>query len=181
MGQLQKLFYYSIDTIKTINYHKTIKNRESIFFKLTNFKAWKATNLKFKSDSFYTSCNGYHMRISVAANGYDNGKGTHVSVSTGLIEGRYDSQLHWPFLGTVTYELLNQLRDDSHYTRIYTYTARHGLKAGKYKAHEKFLCHSFLSHNPATRTQYLLDDTLYFKVPVTVTDHKPWLDCTHHS
>jgi len=52
-----------------------------------------------------------------------------------------------PFLGTVTVELLNQL--------------------GDYK-HQK-------SHNPATNTQYLLDDTLYSRVSVKVYNNKPWL------
>ena len=39
-----------------------------------------------------------------------------MSVYNNLLEGRYDDQLHRPFLGIVTYELLNQLADDKHHS-----------------------------------------------------------------
>ncbi len=42
----------------------------------------------------------------------------------------------------------------------------------------KFFPHSSLYHYPATNTQYLLGDTLYFRVSVKVDNHKPWLVCT---
>ena len=42
------------------------------------------------------------MRIHVGANGYDEGKGTHVSIFTKVLEGYYDNKLKWPFLGTIT-------------------------------------------------------------------------------
>jgi len=122
------------------------------------------------------------MKIHVLANGHGTGKGTHVSVSTQLFEGRYDNQINWPFLGTVTYKFLNQLRDENLHRRVDTYTIREDMKVGKIMVvHTKFFPHSSLVHNPATNTQYLLDDTLYFRVSVNVDNHKPWVDCTHHS
>ena len=42
----------------------------------------------------------------------------------------------------------------------------------------KFILHSKLGHN-TYNTQYLKDDTLYFKVTVTQSDHRPWLDQYH--
>ena len=170
-----------VDSIKTINNNKTLNNNESMIFKATNFKETKAAKLMLFQIPFYTSSGGYHMRIGVAANGASDGEGTHVSVGTRLLQGRYDNQLHWPFLGTITYELLNQLTDASHHKMVDTLTLRDNKKVGSDKIITKFLPHSALGHNPATNTQYLLNDTLYFRVSVKVDDHKPWLVCTHQS
>ena len=108
-------------------------------------------------------------------NRYGDGKGTHVSVFTKLLAGRYANQLHWPCLGTVTYELLNQLEDNHHSMEI-TRDASHDLRVcGSYG-----YCASLFSlgHNPATNTQYVLDDALYFRVSVKVDNHKhSWSAC----
>ena len=77
----------------------------------------------FFSDPFYATPGGYKMCIRVDTNGAGAGEGTHVLVFTEILEGRYDDQLHWPFQGTVTYELLNQLTDDKHYSRIAIHNA----------------------------------------------------------
>ncbi len=49
-------------------------------FKLSGYKKKKDNNEVFTSPSFYTSPNGYHMKIEVYANGSSKGEGTHVSV-----------------------------------------------------------------------------------------------------
>ena len=169
----------SVDSIKTINNNKTLKNNE-MTFKTTSFIELKTAKLMFVCP-FYTSPGGYHMQIRVVGNGFSNAEGSHVSVYTELLEGRYDNQLHWPFLGTVTCELLNQLTDANHHKRVNTFTLRDNMKVGKFSGNTRFLPHSSLGHNPATNTWYLLNDTLYFRVSVKVDDHKPWLVCTHQS
>ena len=171
----------TIDSIRVTNNYKTLKNNEPIIFKFTNFKTLKGSQLQATSSSFYTNSCGYHLRISMDANGCGNGKGTHVSVFTKVLEGRYDNQLHWPFLGTVTSELLNQLGDDNHHKKDITYKAGDNMRVGSDRGEYQFLPHSSLDHDPATNTQYLLDDTLYFRVSVKVDHHKPWLICTHHT
>ena len=80
-----------------------------------------------------------------------------------------------PFLGTVEFKLLNQLADDNHYKDMITLDTTNNMRL------DKFLPHSKLSHDSARNTQYLMDDTLYFRVTVTVEDPKPWLVCTHPS
>ena len=158
--------------------HKTLSEGEALVFKLPGYASKKENNEKFKSIPFYTSPGGYKMCIIVVANGAGDGKGKHVSVYTALLEGSYDDQLHWPFLGTVTYEVLNQLTDDEHHSRVAKYDADDDMQVGSSSGFPNFLPHSSLSHDPATNTQYLLDDTLYFRVSVTVANHKPWLVCT---
>ncbi len=56
------------------------------------------------------------MKIGVCANGRGDGEGSHVSVYALVIEGKYDAELNWPFLGKVTVELLNQLEDKNHHS-----------------------------------------------------------------
>jgi hypothetical protein len=38
--------------------------------------------------------------------------------------------------------------------------------------------HSELNHDPVNNTQYLMDETLFFRVTVEAADYKPWLECT---
>ena len=48
------------------------------------------------------------MSVIVYANGYHSGEGTHASVYVHIVEGRNDSKLKWPFIGSAKIELLNQ-------------------------------------------------------------------------
>ena len=160
---------------------KTLSEGGAVVFQLPGYASKKGKNEKFYFKSFYTHPSGYKMSIKVYANGDGDGKGTHVSVYSTLLEGRYDNQLHWPFLGTVTYELLNQLRDYNHHRIVRTFITSDNMRVYCIERCCKFVRHSSLGHNPATNTQYLLDDTLYFRVSVKVDKHKPWLVCTHHS
>ncbi len=64
-----------------------------MIFKITDFQKRKDNNDRFYSPSFYTSPNGYHMRIRVDANGYGEGEGSHVSVYVFLLKGEHDDEL----------------------------------------------------------------------------------------
>ena len=171
----------TVDSIRTIDNYKTLKNNEPVIFKSTNFKAYKTSRLGVDSNTFYSHPGGYKMSIRLYPNGAGDYEGTHVSVFTELIEGCYDNQLHWPFLGTVTVELLNQLGDYNHHRVVLVHDASDNISVCSNKYDFTFLPHSSLGHNPVTNTQYLLDDTLYFRVSVTVGSCKPWLVCTQHS
>ena len=169
----------TLDTVSSHEeQHKTLSEREALVFKLPEYASKKENNERFYSPPFITSSGGYKMRISVDVNGYGDAAGTHITVSTELLEGRHDDRLHWPFMGTVTFELLNQLADDTHHSRVSVHNASHDRQVGNRRGFLKFLPHSSLSHDPDTNTQYLLDDTLYFRVSVKVANHKPWLVCT---
>ena len=175
----EKHMELALDTVSSREeQHKTLSEGEALVFKLPGYDSKKEKDEIFHTPPFYTSSAGYKMRIHIDANGCGAGAGTHVSVFTKLLEGCYDDQLHWPFLGTVTYELFNQLADDNHYSCVAPYVANHDMQVGTSKGFHKFLPHSSLSHDPVTNTQYLLDDTLYFRVSVKVANHKPWLVCT---
>ena len=102
---------------------KILSEGEAVVFKLSGYDRKKENDDKFYSKPFYTSPGGYKMWIGVDTNGRADGAGSHVSVSTEILEGHYDDQLHWPFLGTVTFELLNQLTDNKHHIFVAVYMA----------------------------------------------------------
>ncbi len=169
----------ALDTVSSREeQHKTLSEGEALVFKLPGYASKKEKNETFYSTPFYTHHGGYKLCINVDANGCGDGAGTHVSVFTEISKGRYDSQLPWPFKGTVTCQLLNQLADDRHHHLVHIFDDSDDMQVGSCSGHPQFLPHSSLCHDPATNTQYLLDDTLYFRVSVKVDNHKPWLVCT---
>ena len=170
----------NMDSTRTIKDNKTLKDGEPMVFKMTGYNARKATCSEFFSDSFYTSPGGYKMCIQVVPTGDTTGKGTHVSVRAKLLEGAYDASLSWPFMGSVTFTLLNQLEDENHQSVILKYKTKFNANVGSNWGKPQFISHSALSHDPVKNTQFLKNDTLYFRVTVVVGDHKPWLVCTHH-
>ena len=103
-----------------------------------------------------------------------------------ILKGKYNSKLNWPFDGTVTCALLNQLAGEKHFTENLISPSNASdsdlrnalLGDGKGVALYDFIRHEELFENRAADTQYLKDDTLYFKITVEETSHKSWLECT---
>ena len=159
---------------------ESVANTTSFTFKLTEFQERKDSDRRFTSPYFYTRPGGYYMAILVDANGFSR-KDMHVSVFAAVLKGKYDTELRWPFVGAVSLTLLNQLKDDNHETKILTFDLADNARPtglGKIWGFGLFTPHSKLAHNPVKNTQYLKDDTLYFRVSVNVADQKPWLECS---
>ncbi len=64
--------------------------------------------LSLCSVPFFTSRNGYQMRLRVYLNGDGIGKNTHMSLFFVVMKGDYDNILQWPFTHKVTFKLINQ-------------------------------------------------------------------------
>ena len=146
---------------------------DSTTFKLTEFSKKMANDEAFHSKSFYSIC-GYNISIAVYPNGHGDGKGTHVALFAHVVEGDYDNQLQWPFIGTVKVELLNQLEDKNHNYATLPFYEEDNTRVVGYNG---FISHSQLSNIPR-KIQYLRGDTLYFRASVEDCDYKPWLECT---
>ena len=157
---------------------RSLMKGESITFTVSNYQAKKANNEIFVHAPFYTHPNGYHMSIRVDVNGLATGKGTHVSVFAPIVKGKFDAFLKWPLVAKVTFTLLNQLEDKNHYTKTVPFNAVQNARVGKTLGNILYIPHSALAHDPVKNTEYLKDDTLYFRASVEVTDHKPWLECS---
>ena len=83
-------------------------------FTMTNFEEFRKDNDYWFSPHFYTHPSGYKMCLGVAANGYAQAKGTHVSVMIHFMRGEFDDQLKWPFRGRVMVNMMNQEEDTNH-------------------------------------------------------------------
>ena len=122
------------------------------------------------------------MDIRVDSNGYSSGNGTHVFVYAHFLKGNSDDKLSWPFVGEVTFTLLNQLEDKNHFSRTVNILAENNIRlvGGQFDnwGYPEFIPHSMLDYDPGENTQYLKDDTLYFRASVTIPNHNPWLECT---
>ena len=161
---------------------------DSPTFKLTGFDTQKRDNISFYSPQFYSSTKGYNFSVSIMANGENDVEGTHVSVYAYLMKGDNDDSLTWPFTGSVTLELLNQLEDKNHHTyTLGPFPADDDEVSGRVVKGERatygwgkpqFIPHTQLDHNPDNNCQYLKDDTLIFRISVQVPDYKPWLECS---
>ena len=156
-----------------------INKRKSFTFKISDYSIGKEVNLTFYSEPFYTSCEGYRIRIEVDPDGNEYCDGTHVSVYIRLLKSSNDQKLQWPFLGTVTVELLNQLADDNHHSVRRSFNLKDNVRVGIAHGHLDFIPHLKLFHDVARNTQYLLHDTLYFRAAVEVKSHVPWLECSN--
>ncbi len=84
---------------------------------LTDYKKMD-NNVLYYSPSFYTSHDGYNMKIIVSANGHGEGEGSHLSVFACEVRGGNDNDLNWPFVGDITFQLLNQLEDKNHHYKV---------------------------------------------------------------
>ena len=145
----------------------------SFDFTMTEFKSKKANDAVWYSPPFYTHTHGYRMCITVYANGNKHVKGTHLSVFALLMEGPFDDYLKWPFQGTITIQLLNQLEDVNHHTRTINFTnttnptsigrVTSGGRAEGFGKHT-FLPHTKLDLKSKDDCQYLKDDQLKFRV-----------------
>ena len=169
--------HMALETVATIKEEsRTLK--EPMTFVLYDYQKKKDVNARYEfSDSaFYTHPNGYHMTLRVDANGCGNGGGTHMSVFATILEGKYDAGLKWPFVGSVTFTLLNQLRDNRHQTRTVHFTTEDNRRVGDGWGFNTFVPHSALAQDLISNTQYLKDDKLYFRVSAEVADRKPWLE-----
>ena len=162
-------------------------------FKMSGFAAHRNMSLEFKSQPFYTRPRGYKMCVIVEANGVQKVRGGYVSVFAHLMRGEYDDTLLWPMVGTVTFELLNQLGNYEHRKRTSTFPPGdkdnhrvvHQEIAGAGYGCPKFISHSKLGLSSSSSTgsyeevQYLKDDAIYLRVSVEAPDpvNHDWLRC----
>ena len=199
-GDSQQHLQLVIDTVHqqqiTITEQQTtIREQESLLahlrskempmiYKFTSYEYHKTAGDEIYSPAFYTSPGGYKMCICVIANGNGKGEGTHVSVFAHLMKGENDNHLPWPFTGTVTIELLNQLEDNNHYSIDITFppddeanqrVMNDGIPTEAWGC-EQYISFIELGYDAAENCQYLKDDCLYFSISVdAMKSPKTWL------
>ena len=164
-NELDTAIHYALATAKDLeNFKKFFTNSEHAQnIKLIGYQEMKQNNTIFQSQPFYTSRAGYKMFISVYPNG-DEGGNNHLSIYISSSRGRYDEKLTWPFAGDINITLLNQLEDKKYFSRLLPVKAERNFLVGNGLGYSTFIPHSELGYDQENSTQYLKDDTLYFRV-----------------
>ena len=155
----------------------TLSDGESLVFKMTEYSSKKQNKEVIFSDLFYTHLNGYKMCVRIHANGTGSGEGTHLSISSLFLKGPFDNSLQWPFIGKVTFEILNQMGDYDHYGLIIEFEDNDDARPGASLDDEEFISHSLLTEELPNNVLLLKNDSLYFKVRVTPSVSLTWLEC----
>lgn len=152
-------------------------------FNYRNFTESKFSDKVTRSPPFYTSIGGYKMCIKLDVNGYGCGTESHVSVYAFLMRGENDEHLEWPFSGSVTVELLNQLEDKNHHSKSILFQSDSPASrrpvgrdiAPSGYGHPCYISHSLLEYNATKNCQYLKNDCLSFRVKTVTTPMSQWL------
>ena len=114
--------HFRINQVATFSYH-TVSKLPSWYissstslakFTMTDFSKHKAIGDTWYSSPFYTHPQGYKFCVTVTANGWGDGAGTHVSVGAYMREGEHDDRLEFPFRGTFHIKILNWRQDNNH-------------------------------------------------------------------
>lgn len=135
-------------------------------FTMSDFEQKKNSDTSWFGPSFYTHPRGYKMCLNIDANGWGDGKSSHVAVFLYMMQGEYDGELKWPFRGHITIQLLNQLSNEGHHTRTTEITDRvDDSVAGQVKEGERAEAgwgfHQFIQHG-CLQPKYLRNDCLMF-------------------
>ena len=151
-------------------------------FTMYHFSVEKAKDKydDWKTTPMYTHLCGYKFCIGVDANGCVQTRGESVNVELWVMKGEYDDKLKWPVAARFTIELINHFegggenkkvvqtitwrQPDKMYERITGFRALTGFRVDGNSKKYHFIKHSELAYNPATRTQFLRNDALYFDI-----------------
>ena len=138
-----------------------LKEERQVTFNLTDYEEKKRADKESRSFSFYSAARGYCVAIEVYANGYSEGKGSHLSVYAYILKGKHDAELKWPFVGRISITLLNQLENKNHFAKTIVMEAERNLHAKDNWGYPKFISNTKLMHDPVKNIQYLKDNALY--------------------
>jgi regulator of replication initiation timing len=103
-------------------------------FVVNDFTDIKKKEEEWISQPFYTHPRGYKMCLTVIPAGDGEGEGSHISVFIAPLRGEFDSELNWPFLGSMTVTLLDQ-EGEKHVAKIDSFTLN-------YESNEYYECQS---------------------------------------
>ena len=159
-----------------------------VIIKMSDFERSRQLDKKWHSNGFYTGLGGHKVRLQVFPNGYGDGKSSYISVYINLMPGANDDILQYPLRGKFTVELLNQIEDGSHHRGCIMFDSKASEKnacSRKYQLDEhgwgicRFIRYSSLGIDTTLSTQYLQNDTVYFRITADICSQtKPWLNAT---
>ena len=152
-----------------------------VTFKMSNFNEKMKDTEQWYGSPFFVFIEGYLMSLEVLASGYDDGKGTHVSLFLRLMKGPYDDKLqqsgHWPLRGTFTVKILNKFTDNDYYTREMIFSTYYCSTCTKRVTddgvNDGWGYSQFISHDAIQQSN--CNQNLYFNV--SYNDTNPLIPC----
>ena len=147
-----------------------------IEFVMPDFESLRQSESDWQSMPFYSHLEGYRLCLVVTPNGVGTAKGSYVSVYAYLMQGEFDDRLKWPFRGSITIQLLNQLSNRipaaaTVNLRVTDTTSAQCIsrvlnaeRAQKGWGLLKFARHEELVYNSVMNRQFLKDDCLHFRI-----------------
>ena len=141
---------------------------------MEKFSHHKQVEDEWFSEPFVSGPNGYKFCLEVIAAGIQPVANASISICVKLMRGDSDDSLKWPFVGTITVQILNWREDKMHATRPIEFNdaaIKYGAsgrvpcgllgdRAAKGWGMTQFLPHSYLHYNPAHNTEFLCNDCL---------------------
>ena len=143
-------------------------------FTVTNFSKRKDLGTTYISSAFLTHFRGYKVRLEVEAIKNNDNDDHYVALYARTLKGDNDCNHIWPFQADIVVQLINWRQNASHYNHTISFNAQTpdeyknrvatGEKALKAWGTNKFILCSKLNYNHTTKTEYLQNDCLRFKV-----------------
>ena len=134
-----------------------------------NFTEMQKHKQEYVSKPFYTHPGGYKMCLWVFPHGCATSENTYVSLFTSFMQGENDTKLKWPFRGTITVRLIDQVQNKFHKDSVIRYDDQASQYARRLTVGEKsqgwgvmeLVSHEYL-RDP--NCQFLKDDCLKIQI-----------------
>ena len=125
---------------------------------------------ELQSEPFYSSINGYKMKVSFYPRGTKSNKNGYLSVFLVIMKGEYDEALSWPFRHKVVFTLIDQKRDPEKRSNssmeLIPDPSRHAKSCAKPTQVENPRFGFWYFHLIYSVMSYILDDSLLLEVRI---------------
>ena len=141
---------------------------------ITNVTKYKLNGDSWYSLPFYTGPGGYKLQLRVDADSSSTSLSTNISLSMYLMRGENDDCLKWPFMGFVSFKLLNWIEDENHLEYSFSTSlaanpqsfgrVTDGVRGTEEMYQKIVITHEQLEFDSERNTQYKMDDVLCFVI-----------------
>lgn len=135
-------------------------------------KKAEQTNKPIYSPAFYSSQNGYKMRLEVYLNGANSAKGNHISIYFAILKGPWDDMLEWPFQEAITFHLisLHQSKEKvNHRSKIFKPSNNSSAYSKPVDSidNPSAGCENFVSKEIFAGNEYIINDSMFVQIVVS--------------
>ena len=154
-----------------------------VTFKMSGYSQLKEIKGTWRSPCFYTHEGGYKMTLHVYCGSCD---ANSLALFIQIVSSPNDDKLLWPFVGSITIEILDQQYDFRHHKNTLHWrgtapSSQKPLEGRENTGHgiSRFITYSDLERGGHVY-QYLKNDCVYFRISEASADAqcKPWLICS---